>query len=70
MKYKLFLTAACLLLLNACKIVKPSDMVYINDPEMQMGSSSAKGYENYIHTIREGDNPSGPTKSSGGCGCN
>ena len=70
MKYKFFLILIATLLLSACKSVKSSDMVYINDPEMQMGSSSAKGYENYIHTIREGDNPSGPTKSSGGCGCN
>lgn len=45
-------------------------MVYQNDPEMQMGSSSGKGYELYIESIREGATPAGGSKSSGGCGCN
>ena len=70
MKHKLFYIASLILVLSSCQSVKTYDMVYVNDPEMQMGSSPAKGQENYVQTIREGATPSGATKSSGGCGCN
>jgi hypothetical protein len=70
MKNKKIYVILALLVLTSCKSVKPYDMVYLNDSEMQMGSSSAKSYENYIQSIREGATPSGSSKSSGGCGCN
>jgi hypothetical protein len=53
-----------------CKSVKPYQRVYLNDPEMQMGSNSGKKFEEYVESIREGDTPAAGTKSSGGCGCN
>lgn len=53
-----------------CKAVKPYQRVYLNDPEMQMGSNSGKKFEEYVESIREGDTPAAGTKSSGGCGCN
>ncbi len=56
--------------LSACQTVKPYQRIYLNDPEMQMGTSSAKGFENYVQSIREGAIPAGSSKSSGGCGCN
>ena len=55
---------------QSCASLKPYEMVYVNDPEMQMGIDSGKDYENYIYKIREGATPAGTTKSSGGCGCN
>jgi hypothetical protein len=67
---KIYIMLALLSALASCKSVKPYDMVYINDSEMQMGNSSGKSYENYIQSIREGATPSGSIKSSGGCGCN
>jgi len=54
----------------SCQAVKPYQRVYLNDPEMQMGSNSGKKFEDYVETIREGATPAGGAKSSGGCGCN
>jgi hypothetical protein len=54
----------------SCKTVKSYQRVYLNDPEMQMGSNSGKKFEEYVESIREGDTPAAGTKSSGGCGCN
>jgi len=55
---------------SACKTVKPYQRVYLNDPEMQMGSNAGKKFEGYVESIREGAIPAGGSKSSGGCGCN
>ena len=54
----------------ACQSVKPYQMVYVNDPEMQMGGNSGKKFEQYVESIREGATPATAAKSSGGCGCN
>ncbi len=45
-------------------------MVYVNDPEMQMGADAGKNFQTYIQSIREGATPAGTSKASGGCGCN
>ncbi len=67
---QLLLLSALLLVLGSCGTVKPYEMVYLNDGEMQMGNSSAKNFENYVQSIREGSSGAGSNKSSGGCGCN
>ncbi len=54
----------------SCQAVKPYQRVYINDPEMQMGSNAGKKFEEYVESIREGATQAAGTKSSGGCGCN
>lgn len=54
----------------SCQSVKPYQRVYINDPEMQMGSNAGKKFEEYVESIREGATQAAGTKSSGGCGCN
>lgn len=59
-----------LMMTSSCATLKPYDMVYQNDPEMQMGNSTGKNHEQYIESIREGATPAGGSKSSGGCGCN
>jgi hypothetical protein len=72
-KNKIYLLAVILLLLLggfSCQTVKPYQRVYLNDPEMQMGSNAGKKFEEYVESIREGDTPAAGTKSSGGCGCN
>lgn len=58
--------------LSSCVSLKPYEEIYINDPEMQMGTSdAAMGFQKYVHSIREGATPTGSGKSkSGGCGCN
>ncbi|NMM47656.1 DUF4266 domain-containing protein [Marinigracilibium pacificum] len=59
-----------LLWLQSCVSVKPYEQIYINDPDMQMGSDSGDNFQKYVHSIREGATPAGSTKGSGGCGCN
>jgi len=54
----------------SCTTVKPYQRIFLNDPEMQMGSNAGKAFENYVLNIREGSIVPGSKKASGGCGCN
>ena len=56
--------------LTACQTVKPYQRVYLNDFEMRRGGNGARGFEQYVFTIREGGSGGGSAKTSGGCGCN
>lgn len=64
------LIAAMILIMTSCATVKPYDMVYLNDYEMDPDNSSPRGYEKYVQSIREGATPANGSKTSGGCGCN
>jgi len=57
-------------LTTSCTALKPYERIYVNDPEMQMGSSGSGAFENYVNTIREGSMSAESQKGSGGCGCN
>lgn len=70
MKHKLLFFTFALISFASCQTLKPYERIYVDDPQMQMGSSAPKGFENYIHAIREGSIPAGSSKASGGCGCN
>lgn len=70
MNTKLLLFILAIVILSSCASVKPHEMVYLNDSEMQMGNSSEKAFEVYVGSIREGASSAGSGKSSGGCGCN
>ena len=54
----------------SCQMVKPYQRVYLNDYEMRPGYAGARGFEQYVFTIREGGSGGGSAKTSGGCGCN
>ncbi|MEP2669032.1 MAG: DUF4266 domain-containing protein [Cyclobacteriaceae bacterium] len=56
--------------LASCQMVKPYQRVYLNDYEMRPGYPGARGFEQYVFTIREGSAGGGGAKTSGGCGCN
>lgn len=56
--------------LQSCVTVKPYQKMYVNDPDMQMGSDAGKNFQHYTRSIREGATPAGTSKASGGCGCN
>lgn len=58
------------LLFSACATVAPYERQFVSDPEMQMESEIGKGFNNYVHSIREGAAPAEGSKTSGGCGCN
>lgn len=67
---KLLLFSLVLLSVFSCTSLKPYERVYVNDPEMQMGTDSGGQFSNYVQSIREGAATAGSAKGSGGCGCN
>ncbi|MCB2221656.1 MAG: DUF4266 domain-containing protein [Bacteroidetes bacterium] len=73
MRFRLFFIFILLVgffFLTGCTAVKPWQQVYLNDPEMQLSSSSGGVFEDYVHAIRTGSTVAGSKKSTGGCGCN
>lgn len=54
----------------SCAMVKPYEMQFINDEDMQFDCDSACSFQNYVESIREGALSAGNSKGSGGCGCN
>ncbi|HCM77904.1 MAG TPA: hypothetical protein DIS90_16085 [Cytophagales bacterium] len=44
--------------------------MYLNDYEMKPGAPGARGFEQYMFTIREGGSGGIGARTSGGCGCN
>ncbi len=68
---KLLLIVLGLIITSSCKTaLKPYERIYVNDPEMQMGTTICNNFEHYVQSIREGATSIGGTKGSGGCGCN
>lgn len=63
------LLAICFLMAN-CAVVKPYEMTFINDEDMEMESSLLEGYEESFQKYREAANGAKGTKTGGGCGCN
>lgn len=61
---------AVFLIFSGCATVKPWQLVYLNDPEMQMGRTTGGTFEDYVQAIRTGSVVAGSKKASGGCGCN
>ena len=57
-------------LFKSCAPLKPYERVYVDDPEMQISTTSCKNQEHYVQSIREGATSVGGTKGNGGCGCN
>lgn len=68
-KFTFILSFLCLFF-SSCTTLKPYERVYVNDPDMEMGTSAAAGFEKYMQTIREGSVTADGQKGSGGCGCN
>ncbi|HOO08308.1 MAG TPA: DUF4266 domain-containing protein [Cyclobacteriaceae bacterium] len=67
---KCSLAAVFMAILASCQVVKPYQRIYLNDYEMRPGYPGARGFEQYVFTIREGSSGGGGAKTSGGCGCN
>jgi hypothetical protein len=71
MKSKLILLVCIgMLSLNACVVVKPYEMVNLNDPDMQLVDHKSKKFHNSFQVYREGASGANGGKSGGGCGCN
>ena len=69
-KFALYAGVIMIVCLGSCQMVRPYQRVYLNDYEMRPGYPGARGFEQYVMTIREGASGGGGTKTSGGCGCN
>ncbi len=67
---KIILLMACLLVMSSCKVVKPYDMVNINDPDMLLSNKKCERFETNFQIYREGAAGANGGKSGGGCGCN
>ncbi len=67
---KIILLMACLFVMSSCKVVKPYDMVNINDPDMLLSNKKCERFDTNFQIYREGAAGANGGKSGGGCGCN
>ncbi|MGA0042943.1 MAG: DUF4266 domain-containing protein [Flavobacteriaceae bacterium] len=67
---KTILLLACVLVMSSCKVVKPYDMVNINDPDMLLSNKKCERFETNFQIYREGAAGANGGKAGGGCGCN
>ena len=67
---KTILLLACVLVMSSCKVVKPYDMVNINDPDMLLSNKKCERFESNFQIYREGAAGANGGKAGGGCGCN
>ncbi|AVR46748.1 arginine decarboxylase [Christiangramia fulva] len=65
--------AALLILLlsfSSCTAVKEYQKVYINDPNMVLGTKKIERFDVNFHAYREAAAGANGGKTGGGCGCN
>ena len=55
---------------SSCTAVKEYQKVYINDPNMVLGTKKIDRFENNFHAYREAAAGANGGKTGGGCGCN
>ena len=70
MKTKLLILALGLCGFCSCTAVKEYEKVYINDPDMVLGSKKTDRFENTFQAYREAAVGANGGKTGGGCGCN
>lgn len=61
---------ALLLITTSCSLVKPYQMEYLNQKEMETNGSQVMKLETEAESYREGAAGGGGGKTGGGCGCN
>jgi hypothetical protein len=66
---KVFFLLAIIFILAGCQSVKPYQRAYLNDRDMEFGSTTVENMEHKAHAYREGAVGGGKGKSAGGCGC-
>ena len=65
---KLFFLCVIVCLLASCQTVKPYQRMYLNDPDMQIGTLQGAKYEYSVQTYREGAAGAKGSSAGGGCG--
>lgn len=56
--------------ITSCTAVKEYEKVYINDPDMVLGTKKVDSYQTNFHSYREAASGANGGKTGGGCGCN
>ncbi|MDR6301503.1 DUF4266 domain-containing protein [Mesonia maritima] len=55
---------------SSCTVVKEYEKVYINDPNMVIGTKKVDRFETNFQAYRESAAGANGGKTGGGCGCN
>ena len=69
-KLSLYFTIAFFIVLEGCVSVKEYQKMYLNDPDMELGTRKADTFEINFESYREGASGANSGKVGGGCGCN
>ncbi len=67
---KMVLIGIGLISLSSCTAVKEYEKVYINDPDMVLGTKKVDRFETNFQAYREAAAGANGGKTGGGCGCN
>lgn len=67
---KIGLLALLVISLSSCTAVREFEKVYINDPDMVLGTKNIDRFETNFHAYREAAVGANGGKTGGGCGCN
>jgi hypothetical protein len=67
---KIGLLALMVIALSSCTAVREFEKVYINDPDMVLGTKNIDRFETNFHAYREAAVGANGGKTGGGCGCN
>lgn len=70
MKTKILVLLIAIISLSSCTAVKEYQKVYINDPNMILGTKKVDRFETNFQAYREAAAGANGGKTGGGCGCN
>ncbi len=70
MRKQIALLVICVAGMTSCTAVKQYQRVYINDPDMVLGTKKVDKFETNFHAYRESASGANGGKTGGGCGCN
>lgn len=70
MKIRVLIFSIGIICLTSCSAVKEYEKVYINDPDMVLGSKKIDRFETTFQAYREAAVGANGGKTGGGCGCN
>jgi len=60
----------CVLFMSSCVVVKPYEMVNLNDPDMELKDKSCDRFLTNFQAYREAASGANGGSTGGGCGCN
>ena len=70
MKIRILGLLTCIISFASCTTVKEYQKVYINDPNMVLGTKKIDRFETNFQAYREAAAGANGGKTGGGCGCN